>query len=122
MGLKLIVYKANAHVSFVTHMKPRKRGKEFLGFLRYVRRRYGGEKLYLVLDNYSTHKMKDVLEYARQNNIELVFTPTNASWLNRIEGEFTAVREVRPRGTPTTNRRRSKQAPSRDTSYGETNT
>ena len=75
------------------HMKPRKRGREFLEFLRYVRRRYGREKLYIILDNYSTHKMKEVKRYARENNIELVFTPTNASWLNRIECEFTAVKK-----------------------------
>jgi transposase len=75
------------------HMKQRKRGREFLGFLRYVRRRYGREKLYIVLDNYSTHKMGKVLEYARENDIELVYTPTNASWLNRIECEFTAVKK-----------------------------
>lgn len=74
------------------HMKPRKRAKEFLGFLRYLRGRFD-EKLYVVLDNFSTHKKKEVLEYAADNDIELVFTPTNASWLNRIECEFTAVRK-----------------------------
>jgi transposase len=56
-------------------------------------RRYGREKLYIVLDNYSTHKMGKVLWYARENDIELVYTPTNASWLNRIECEFTAVKK-----------------------------
>jgi len=28
-----------------------------------------------------------------KNNIELVFLPTNASWLNRIECHFTALRK-----------------------------
>ena len=37
--------------------------------------------------------MKMVMKYAQSNNIELVFTPTNASWLNRIECEFTAVKK-----------------------------
>ncbi len=73
------------------HMKPRKRWQEFMQFLRYLRARYNG-KLYLVLDNFSPHKKAEILEYAGENDIELVFLPTNASWLNRIECEFTAVR------------------------------
>lgn len=74
------------------HVKQRKRWQEFMQFLRYLRSRYD-EKLYLILDNFSPHKKAEVLEYAGENDIEMVFTPTDASWLNRIECEFTAVRK-----------------------------
>jgi transposase len=29
---------------------------------------------------------------AEANNVELAYTPTNSSWLNRIEAQFTALR------------------------------
>lgn len=74
------------------HMKPRKRWQEFSQFLRYLRSKYEG-KLYVILDNFSPHKKEEIRMYAAENNIELVFTPTNASWLNRIECEFTALRK-----------------------------
>jgi hypothetical protein len=33
------------------------------------------------------------------NNVELAYTPTNASWLNRIEAQFTALRYFTLDGT-----------------------
>jgi transposase len=75
------------------HMKPRKRWREYISFLRYLRDRFRGERLYLIQDNYSSHKKDEVMEYTAENNVEMVFLPTNASWLNRIECEFTAVRK-----------------------------
>ncbi len=74
------------------HMKARKRWKEFIQFLRYLRNRYDG-KLYIIMDNFSPHKKAEIKAYAQENYIELVFLPTNASWLNRIECEFTALRK-----------------------------
>ena len=49
--------------------------------------------LYLVLDNLNTHHNKAVKAWAEQNNVELVYTPTYASWLNRIECHFTPLRK-----------------------------
>jgi len=49
-------------------------------------------KVYLVCDNYGPHGKAEVRTWCAANDIELVFTPTNASWLNWIECEFTAVR------------------------------
>ena len=75
------------------HIKPRKRWQESLSFLKYVRKLYPKRRrLYVVLDNFSPHKKLQLLRYARKNNIALVWTPTNASWLNRIECHFTPVR------------------------------
>ncbi|MEV0797944.1 hypothetical protein AB0I34_09670 [Kribbella sp. NPDC050281] len=49
-------------------------------------------KLYVVRDNYGPHKKTEVLDWRHANGIELVVTPSNASWLNWIECEFTALR------------------------------
>lgn len=71
----------------------RKRWREVLLFLNYVRAKYPAKtRLYLVLDNFSPHKRAEVREWAAQSNVELVFTPTYASWLNRIEAIFSGVR------------------------------
>jgi len=74
------------------HVKKRKTHRELLCFFKYLRRLYPGEKLYLILDNFSPHKHKKVLEWADQNNVALVYTPTYASWLNRIECHFGPLR------------------------------
>ena len=73
-------------------IRDRKRAIEFLDFLRHVRRRFPTGRLYLVLDNFSPHKKAELGSWYAANDVELVFTPTNASWLNWIECEFTALR------------------------------
>lgn len=62
-----------------------------LDFLRQLRRRYAG-KLYVICDNFSPHKKNEVLIWCAEHDVELVFAPSNASWLNWIESEFAAVR------------------------------
>ncbi|WP_081416740.1 transposase [Arthrobacter castelli] len=69
----------------------RKRWCEFLDFLRQLRRRHAG-KLCVICDNFSPHKKAEVTAWCERNNVELVFTPSNASWLNWIECEFAALR------------------------------
>jgi transposase len=71
--------------------RDRKRWQEFLDFLRQLRRRFAG-KLYVVCDNFSPHKKTEVTAWCERNDVELVFTPSNASWLNWIECEFAALR------------------------------
>jgi len=66
-----------------------KKTPDFLRFLKWVRRRYPrGPRLHMVLDHYGTHIRGAVVGWARGHNVRLYFTPTNASWLNRIEGHF----------------------------------
>jgi transposase len=72
--------------------RDRKRWQEFLDFLRQLRVRFPAGKLYVVCDNFSPHKKIEVTDWCRVNGVELVFTPSNASWLNWIECEFTALR------------------------------
>lgn len=75
------------------HRKRHKRWPVVLAFLRYLRSLYPvEERLYVILDNYATHRRAEVVDYARDNNIELVYTPVNASWLNRIECHFAPLR------------------------------
>lgn len=72
----------------------KKNGRTFLSFLRWVRRRYrDGRMLHVVMDNVSYHLTKDAMTYVKANRIRLYLTPYHASWLNRIESHFTALRK-----------------------------
>lgn len=67
---------------------------EFLAFLKWLRRRYrANETLHIVLDNYGPHLKQEVIAWAKQHNVKFYYTPTNASWLNRIESQFTALKK-----------------------------
>jgi transposase len=86
------------------HIRRRKRRGEFLGFLRYLRTLYPPTiRIAVVLDNYSPHLSTTddprVGRWAAANNVELAYTPTNASHLNRIEAQFTALRYFTLDGT-----------------------
>jgi transposase len=71
-----------------------KTAKDMLSFLRWVRSRYPhSQKLHIVMDNFSPHITDDVLLWANRHNIRFYLTPTNGSWLNRIESQFTALRK-----------------------------
>jgi transposase len=66
----------------------------FLPFLRWLRRQYRRqEMLHIILDNASFHLKAEVLAYAATHRMTLYFTPTGASWLNRIECHFTALKK-----------------------------
>lgn len=72
----------------------RKTWREFLSFLRWLRSRYARRlRLYVILDNFGPHGKAEVAAWAAVNNVKLVYTPTNASWLNRIESQFTAMKK-----------------------------
>lgn len=92
---------------------------EWLRFLKQLHRETPAElTLHLVLDNYATHKKKEVRDWIERRNrdhmqrhgtnrIELHFTPTSSSWMNLVErffgdlsqqaisnGSFQSVREL----------------------------
>lgn len=72
----------------------RKRWQETLRAFKRLRKRYPRQiRIYLILDNFSPHKRPEIRRWARENNVCLVWTPTNASWLNRIECQFTEIRK-----------------------------
>jgi transposase len=71
-----------------------KKAKDFLSFLKWVRSRYPrSQKLHIVMDNYGPHITAAVLVWAKSHNIRVYLTPTNGSWLNRIESQFTALKK-----------------------------
>ena len=79
------------------YFRARKRSRETLGVLKLLRQRYPRRKrIHLILDNFSPHQRPEVLRWARkkENNMRLVWTPTNASWLNNIECRFTDVKNA----------------------------
>ncbi len=86
------------------HIKTKKDRTTFLEFCRYLRSLYPPNvRIAIVLDNFSphlsTHKDDRVGVWAKANNVELAYVPTNASWLNRIEAQFQALRYFTLDGT-----------------------
>ena len=82
------------------HIKKRKGRVEFVEFCRYIRSLYPPEiRLHFVLDNFSAHLGEQVRAWATANNVELAYTPFYASWLNRIEAQFRALRYFALAGT-----------------------
>jgi transposase len=86
------------------HIKVRKGRTEFLAFCRYLRSLYPPDvRIAIVLDNFSPHlsttKDRRVGIWAEANNVELAYVPFYASWLNRIEAQFTALRYFALDGT-----------------------
>jgi hypothetical protein len=47
-------------------------------------------RIYVVMDNLSAN-IRAAKDYFPGHNMEAVYVPTNASWLNAIESEFTAL-------------------------------
>jgi transposase len=72
----------------------RKTWIQFVAFLQWLRRRYPAwETLHVVLDNYGAHLKAEVVAWARAHRVKFYYTPSNASWLNRIECQFTELKE-----------------------------
>jgi transposase len=86
------------------HVVKKKGRTAFLTFARYLRSLYPPEvRIAIVLDNFiphlSTKHDQRVAEWAAVNNVELAYTPTYSSWLNRIEAQFQALRYFALDGT-----------------------
>jgi transposase len=71
------------------HVKPRKTRTRFLEFCRYLRSLYPkSTRIAIICDNFSPHLTtaadSRVGDWAAASNVEIAYTPTNSSWLNRI--------------------------------------
>jgi len=53
----------------------------------------------LIRSSSTPRKDRLVGTWATANNVEIAYTPTNSSWLNRIEAQFTALRYFTLDGT-----------------------
>lgn len=86
------------------HVVNHKNRTAFLAFCRYLRSLHPpGVRIAIVLDNFSPHLStktdQRVGEWAAANNVEFAYVPFYASWLNRIEAQFTALRYFALDGT-----------------------
>ena len=86
------------------HIVNKKDRIAFLRFVKYLRSLHPPEtRIAIVLDNFSPHLStkadQRVGELAAANNVELAYTPTYSSWLNRIEAQFQALRYFTLDGT-----------------------
>jgi transposase len=91
------------------HVKPRKTRTRFLEFRRYLRTLYPPSvRIAIVCDNYSPHlstrRDARVGDWAKANNVEFAYTPTNSSWLNRIEARQTLLEAALAEGPLTWSR------------------
>ncbi|WSW30768.1 transposase [Streptomyces sp. NBC_01003] len=85
-------------------LRSKRKRTQFLEFCRYLRTLYPTEvRIAIVCDNFSPHltakKCQRVGTWAAANNVEVAYTPTNSSWSNRIEAQFTALRYFTLDGT-----------------------
>jgi transposase len=83
----------------ISQCQQRHRHVEWLKFLRQIDRETPKDKaLHLIADNYATHKHPNVQEWlAKHPRFHMHFTPTSASWLNRVERFFRDISESRLR-------------------------
>jgi transposase len=79
---------ANGEVYGVCQQKHRH--QEWLRFLRMIDQTVPADKeIYLICDNYSTHKHERVQRWLETHKrFHVCFTPTSASWLNMVERFF----------------------------------
>jgi transposase len=75
-------------------LRQRRRGSDNLAFLTQIRNCYPRRlRIYWIQDNLSANWTPDIRAYADANNIELIATPTYASYLNRVECHFLPISE-----------------------------
>src|SRR6202047_265491 len=74
---------------------PRHRAQEFIRFLNQLDTAVDKVlDVHLILDNYSTHKTKQVQNWLkRHKRFKLHFIPTSSSWLNLVERFFALITE-----------------------------
>ena len=75
------------------------RHQEWLRFLRMIDQTVPvGKEIYLICDNYSTHKHERVERWLEKHKrFHVRFTPTSASWLNMVERFFRDITQNRIR-------------------------
>lgn len=75
-------------------LRPRRRGSDNLAFMAQIRAAIPARRhIYWIQDNLSANWTPDIRDYAAGNRIELVATPTYASYLNPVECHFFPISE-----------------------------
>jgi len=85
--------------SVISMCDDRHRHQEWLKFLRVIDHLTPpGKELYLIADNYATHKHPKVQRWLKRHpRFHMCFTPTSSSWLNMVERFFRDLTEQRLR-------------------------
>jgi len=94
-GIRYLVGALDVHADYLRiRPRPRRNGNSTLTFIKQIRLAYPRRiRIYWIQDGLSSHWTPEIRAYADANNIELVPTPTYASYLNRIESTFGAIDE-----------------------------
>jgi len=94
-GVRYLVAALDVHASYLrARLRPGRDGASTLTFMRQIRLAYPRcRRIYWIQDNLSCHWTPAIRAWAAANNVELVPTPTYASYLNRIESHFGAIGE-----------------------------
>jgi transposase len=80
------------HDRLRTRLRPRRRGQDMVAFMTQIRGCYPArQRIYWIQDNLSANWTPDIRTFAAANQIELVPTPTYASYLNPVECHFSAI-------------------------------
>ncbi|MFJ3197875.1 IS630 family transposase [Streptomyces griseoviridis] len=86
------------------HINKTENRSKFTEFCSYLRSLHpASTRIAIICDNYIPHlttkRCQRVGTWAAASNVEIAYTPTNSSWLNRIEAQFTALRYFALDGT-----------------------
>src|SRR5712691_10367951 len=94
-GIRYLVGALDVHADYLRiRPRPRRNGASTLAFMKQIRLAYPKQiRLYWIQDGLSSHWTPEIRGWAAENNMELVPTPTYASYLNRIESTFGAIDE-----------------------------
>jgi transposase len=94
-GIRYLVGALDVHADYLRiRPRPRRDGTSTLAFMQQIRLAYPVRiRLYWIQDGLSSHWTPEIRAWAEANNVELVPTPTYASYLNRIESTFGAIDE-----------------------------
>ena len=94
-GIRYLVGALDVHADYLRiRPRPRRNGNSTLTFMKQIRLAYPKQiRLYWIQDGLSSHWTPEIRAWAALNNLELIPTPTYASYLNRIESTFGAIDE-----------------------------
>jgi len=94
-GVRYLYAAYDVHADYLrARLRPAKNAREILTFMKTIRLAYPrARRIYWIQDNLSCHWTPEVRAFAGANNVELVPTPTYASYLNRVECHLGAIGE-----------------------------
>jgi len=92
-GIRYVMGAYDVHADRLrVRLRPRRRGQDNLAFMTQIRHCYPARRrIYWIQDNLSANWTPAIRAFAVEHNIELVATPTYASYLNPVECHFSAL-------------------------------